>query len=288
RRLARARRPHPPRARRLLRGGAQRAPAAARHDRPLRARRRLHRDRRGRALVHLAGAAQGRAHRGRARDGGRRRDRADDPPRRGRPAAAPARARCPVPGDRLRDHHTHPARGRLDRRPLPDSLTDGPPPPPVRRLPWSYALPDRSRNGGDMTAARPWPLGVEGIAYGGDYNPEQWPREVRLGDHELMPEAGVRMGGVAILYWATRAPREGEYDVAWLDEMMDLLDEAGIKVALATATASPPPWLTHQHPELLPVTADGTVLSPGGRQAYAVSAPLLREYAVKMTRVMAE
>lgn len=139
-----------------------------------------------------------------------------------------------------------------------------------------------------MTAARPWPLGVEGIAYGGDYNPEQWPREVRLEDIELMREAGVSLVSVAIFSWATLEPREGEYDFAWLDEMMDLLDEAGIKVALATATASPPPWLTHQHPELLPVTADGTVLSPGGRQAYAVSAPLLREYAVKMTRVMAE
>src|SRR5699024_2169012 len=44
----------------------------------------------------------------------------------------------------------------------------------------------------------------------------------------------------------------------------------------------------HQNPKLLPVTADGTVLSAGGRQADAVSAPLLREYAVKSTRVMAD
>ena len=32
---------------------------------------------------------------------------------------------------------------------------------------------------------------VEGIAYGGDYNPEQWPADVRLQDLELMKEAGV-------------------------------------------------------------------------------------------------
>src|SRR5699024_5412292 len=152
---------------------------------------------------HLAGAAQGRAHRGRARDGGRRRDRADDPPRRGRPAAAPARARCPVPGDRLRHHHTHPARGRLDRRPLPDSLTAGPPPPPGLRLPWSYASLERSRDGGDRPAARPWPHGVEGIDCGGDYRPEQWPREVRLEDIELMREAGVSLVSVVIFSWAT-------------------------------------------------------------------------------------
>ncbi|MGO1199945.1 MAG: beta-galactosidase [Dermabacteraceae bacterium] len=139
-----------------------------------------------------------------------------------------------------------------------------------------------------MTAARPWPLGVDGIAYGGDYNPEQWPREVRLEDIELMREAGVTLLSVAIFSWAMLEPREGEYDFDWLDEVMDNLADAGIKVALATATASPPPWLTRQHPEILPVTEDGTVLSQGGRQAYAVSSPLFREYALTMTRVMAE
>ncbi|MGP5638897.1 beta-galactosidase [Brachybacterium tyrofermentans] len=139
-----------------------------------------------------------------------------------------------------------------------------------------------------MTAARPWPLGVDGIIYGGDYNPEQWPREVRLEDVDLMREAGVNLVSVAIFAWATLEPREGEYDFAWLDEVMDNLADAGIKVALATATASPPPWLTRTHPELLPVTEDGTVLGQGGRQAYAVSAPLFRDYALRMTRVMAE
>ncbi|MGP5056145.1 beta-galactosidase [Brachybacterium paraconglomeratum] len=139
-----------------------------------------------------------------------------------------------------------------------------------------------------MTAARPWPLGIEGIAYGGDYNPEQWPREVRLEDIALMREAGVALLSVGIFSWAALEPREGEYEFEWLDEVLDLLAEAGIRVALATATASPPPWLTHRHPELLPVTAEGTVLSPGGRQAYAVSSPVFRDYAVRMTRVMAE
>lgn len=99
-----------------------------------------------------------------------------------------------------------------------------------------------------MTAARPWPLGVEGIAYGGDYNPEQWPREVRLEDIELMREAGVSLLSVAIFSWATLEPCEGEYDFAWLDEVLDHLADAGIKVALATATASPPPWLTRKPP----------------------------------------
>ncbi|NCT91249.1 beta-galactosidase [Cellulomonas sp. APG4] len=136
--------------------------------------------------------------------------------------------------------------------------------------------------------ARPWPLGVEGIAYGGDYNPEQWPVATRVEDVELMQRAGVNLVSVGIFSWAMLEPREGELDWGWLDDVLDRLHAGGIRVALATATASPPPWLTRAHPEVLPELADGTVLWPGARQAYSVSSPVFREYAVRMTRRMAE
>jgi len=126
------------------------------------------------------------------------------------------------------------------------------------------------------------------IQYGGDYNPEQWPLATRIEDVELMQQAGVTLVSVGIFSWAQLEPREGEHDFGWLDDVLDRLAAAGIQVALATATASPPPWLTRKHPELLPVLADGTVLHPGGRQAYRVSAPLYREYALRMTRTIAE
>lgn len=129
---------------------------------------------------------------------------------------------------------------------------------------------------------------VDGLAYGGDYNPEQWPLATQLEDVELMQQAGVNLVSVAIFSWAMLEPREGEYDFGWMDEVMDRLHAGGIRVALATATASPPPWLTRYHPEILPQLADGTVLHQGGRQAYAVSSPVFRDYAVRMTRVIAE
>lgn len=134
----------------------------------------------------------------------------------------------------------------------------------------------------------PWPLDVPGLAYGGDYNPEQWPVATRVEDVELMREAGVNLVSVAIFSWAMLEPREGEYDWGWLDDVLDRLHDAGIRVALATATASPPPWLSRRHPETLPELADGTVLHQGGRQAYRVSSPVLREYALRMTRAMAQ
>ena len=126
------------------------------------------------------------------------------------------------------------------------------------------------------------------IQYGGDYNPEQWPLATRIEDVELMQQAGVTLVSVGIFSWAQLEPREGEFEFGWLDDILDRLHAAGIKVALATATASPPPWLTRKHPEFLPVLADGTVLHPGGRQAYRVSSPAYREYVLRMTRTMAE
>lgn len=132
-----------------------------------------------------------------------------------------------------------------------------------------------------------WPQ-VPGLAYGGDYNPEQWPQHTRLEDIELMGEAGVNLVSVGIFSWAMLEPTEGTYDFGWLDETMDRLAEAGIYAALATATASPPPWLTYRHPEILPETADGTRLWPGARQAYSVSNPVFRSYALGMTQRMAQ
>ena len=51
---------------------------------------------------------------------------------------------------------------------------------------------------------------MEGIAYGGDYNPEQWPASVRLEDLELMKEAGVNFLSVGIFSWALLEPAEGD------------------------------------------------------------------------------
>jgi beta-galactosidase len=138
--------------------------------------------------------------------------------------------------------------------------------------------------------SRPLPVwkNLPGIAYGGDYNPEQWDASVRKEDLELMAEAGVTFLSVGIFSWALLEPREGEYDFEWLDDVLDNLAAAGIKVALATATAAPPAWLVRKHPEILPVTADGTVLGPGSRRHYSPSSAVYRRYATGITRVIAE
>lgn len=126
------------------------------------------------------------------------------------------------------------------------------------------------------------------LVYGADYNPEQWPREVWKEDVRLMREAGVNLVSVGIFSWARIQPTRYGWDFTWLDEVMDLLHAGGIAVDLATATASPPPWLTTAHPEILPVTASGETVWPGARQHWRPTSPVFRTHALRLVRKMAE
>ncbi|WP_062137358.1 beta-galactosidase [Demequina aestuarii] len=125
------------------------------------------------------------------------------------------------------------------------------------------------------------------IRFGGDYNPEQWPEHVWDDDVRLMRGAHVTSATVGVFSWARLEPSPGEYDFAWLDEVLTRLHAGGIRVILATATASPPAWLARLHPESLPVTQDGTPLGFGSRQQYSPSSSAYRTYAMRLVREMA-
>ena len=104
------------------------------------------------------------------------------------------------------------------------------------------------------------------LLYGADYNPEQWPEGVWLDDMRLMKLANVNMVSINIFSWATLEPAPGQYRFDQLDRIMDMLAQHGIAADLATATASPPTWMSRLSPEMLPVTRDGRRLSHGSRQ----------------------
>jgi len=125
------------------------------------------------------------------------------------------------------------------------------------------------------------------MLYGGDYNPEQWPEAVWQEDARLMREAGVNLVSVGIFSWAKLQPTEKRFNFGWLDRVMDLLANNHIGVCLATATASPPPWLTLKHPEVLPVNADGVPLQVGSRQQYSHSSRNYRRFAAALVRRLA-
>ena len=126
------------------------------------------------------------------------------------------------------------------------------------------------------------------IAFGGDYNPEQWPESVWVEDIALMGEAGVNLVSVGIFSWALLEPEEGRYEFGWLDRILDLLHAGGICVDLASATASPPPWFSFTYPHTLLVDATGVRRNFGARQCYCPSAPEYRRAAAGLAGRIAQ
>lgn len=126
------------------------------------------------------------------------------------------------------------------------------------------------------------------MAFGADYNPEQWPDEVLDQDLELMKQAKVNLVSLGIFSWAMLEPSEGHYDFSYLARVMDKLHAAGIKVDLATATASPPAWMAQKYPETLPVTANGQRAQFGSRQQYAPASPIFRQKTAQLVTALAQ
>ncbi|MEU0192927.1 beta-galactosidase [Streptomyces afghaniensis] len=132
------------------------------------------------------------------------------------------------------------------------------------------------------------PRGLTRLAFGGDYNPEQWPESAWQEDVRLMREAGVTMVSVGIFSWALLEPSPGTYDFGWLDRLLDLLHEHGIRVDLGTPTVVPPVWFYRAHPDALPVTREGVRYEFGSRAAICHSNTDYRAAAAAITTKLAE
>jgi hypothetical protein len=102
-----------------------------------------------------------------------------------------------------------------------------------------------------------------------------------------MKEDGINLVSVGIFSWVLLEPREGEYDFEWLDHLMNLLTDAGIRVHLGTPTAAPPAWFWKQYPQARPVTREGMPLGSGSRGMASPSSPEYLKAATNITQQLA-
>lgn len=95
------------------------------------------------------------------------------------------------------------------------------------------------------------------MLYGGDYNPNQWPREVWKEDMRMFKMAGINSATVNVFSWAKLQPNENTYDFTELDDIIDMLSRENYDIVLATSTAAMPAWLCKNYPEVNRVDYEG-------------------------------
>jgi len=113
--------------------------------------------------------------------------------------------------------------------------------------------------------------------HGGDYNPEQWPEQIRREDLRLMKLAHVNVLSVGIFSWSALEPSEGRFEFEWLDRTFEALHGQDAFVVLATPSGSKPAWLSRKYPEVCRVLKDGSREPNGFRHNHCYSSPIYRE-----------
>jgi beta-galactosidase len=126
------------------------------------------------------------------------------------------------------------------------------------------------------------------ILYGGDYNPDQWPKEIIEEDIRLLKLANINIVTLPVFSWALLQPSEETYNFEWLDEILNLLKDNDIYVCLATSTAAQPAWMSLKYPEILPVDFDGHKRKHGGRVKFCPNSKVYRKFSVALAKKLAE
>ncbi|MCA5892232.1 beta-galactosidase [Isoptericola sp. NEAU-Y5] len=120
------------------------------------------------------------------------------------------------------------------------------------------------------------------VRYGGDYNPEQWPREVWEADYAAFDLASIDTVTLNVFSWATLQPAEDTYDFALLDAVVERAVAGGRDVVLATSTGALPPWLAHRHPEVERTDFSGRRHVYGQRHNACPSSPVYRRLSAEL------
>ena len=128
----------------------------------------------------------------------------------------------------------------------------------------------------------------EKIAYGGDYNPEQWDEATWAEDMRLFKLAGIDTVTLNVFSWAALQPSEDIYDFSKLDKIMEMCRKNGLKVVLATSTAAHPAWMAKKYPEILRLEPNGIRRKFGSRHNSCPNSPVYRKYSVALAEKIAQ
>ncbi len=126
------------------------------------------------------------------------------------------------------------------------------------------------------------------IRYGGDYNPEQWRREVWDADDAAFEQAGITTVTLGVFAWAHLQPAEDRYDFSTLDAIVERSAAQGRDIVLATPSGAMPPWLATAYADACRVDIEGRRHVYGQRHNHCPSSPAFRRLSVELAGRLAQ
>ena len=126
------------------------------------------------------------------------------------------------------------------------------------------------------------------ILYGGDYNPNQWPKEIWDEDMRLFKKAGINSATINVFSWAKLQPNEETYDFTELDEIVDMLSKEDYDIVMATSTGAMPAWMVRKYPEVARVDFEGRRHKFGQRHNHCPNSPVYHKFASKLVEELAK
>ncbi|WP_080145899.1 beta-galactosidase [Marinilactibacillus piezotolerans] len=126
------------------------------------------------------------------------------------------------------------------------------------------------------------------MLYGGDYNPEQWPREIWDEDLRIFKKAHINSATINVFSWAKLQPSEHEYQFEELDEIIEGLAKDNYDIVLATSTAALPAWMCRKYPDVTRVDFEGRKHGFGHRHNHCPNSPNFKRFASQLVYKLAE
>ena len=125
------------------------------------------------------------------------------------------------------------------------------------------------------------------ILYGGDYNPNQWPREIWQEDMRMFRHAHINSATINVFSWAKIQPSEEEYDFSELDDIVDMLSKENYDIVLATSTGALPAWMAKRYPEVERTDYQGRRHKFGHRHNACPNSPVYQKYSARLAGKLA-
>ena len=123
-----------------------------------------------------------------------------------------------------------------------------------------------------------------GVRFGAAYYLEYQPTDDPTRDLDLMQAAHFTVIRVGESTWSTWEPSNGEFNLDWLQPVLDGAHQRGIGVILGTPTYAAPPWLAHAYPEIAGEPQTGQRHPWGARQEIDITHPAFLFHAERIIR----